>query len=473
MREHFRTSSERIRKAVPLMWLLIGLTLAVFSSGQVFAQGEGDNFNDNSKDPAKWGTDEVKGRGQLNETGGRLEYTCGSGSGESSSDRPWKRRRFPYNAPWEITIDATNTTSPSGSQWSSFGIHIESAKDKHNSVEVELAASNQSNMFWAELFVNSDSMAWSTAGAMSTSALIKMSFNPAAKVFTVSYDADPSPDYQWVDFGTFGVNGSGGFNGNVSWGLTDSDQFIAYVFGYSIGMTVGDGQMYGDNFQETGGLEPAQPEIRGPSNVDPFDTCSYFDPPLFEWTLPSSFQKLELQFYTSGNEAKPTKVKVKDPAATELLIPANTWKKILGLPGPSGGEVNCKIVGTNKGEPAVESDVYTIRIAAPQPVQSPFISPTNQRELPTLGWGNACATKFKVYFSPDPSFGRKKTLSFTDKDPLDNGEIFSTVLTGGTWNAIRQVVGDVPGSLIYWYVESWDVLKGYQSIEAEPFTLLP
>jgi hypothetical protein len=112
IRPNAHVSAERLRKAVPLMWLLIGLTLTVFSSSQVFAQGKSDDFSDNSKDPAKWGTDIVKGRGKLNETNGRLEYTCGGGSGVSSPDRPWKLTRFPYNAPWEITINATNTTSP-------------------------------------------------------------------------------------------------------------------------------------------------------------------------------------------------------------------------------------------------------------------------------------------------------------------------------------------------------------------------
>jgi hypothetical protein len=238
-------------------------------------------------------------------------------------------------------------------------------------------------------------------------------------------------------------------------------------------MTVNDGEMSGDNFQETGGVEPPRPEITSPANGFIFDTCSYFAPPLFQWNLPLTFQKLELQFYTSANPAKPTKVKVKDPAATQLQMPANIWKKILNLPGLSGGELNWKIVGMNKGQPAVESNVYTMTIAAPQPVETPAITPTRQTDLPTLGWGNACATKFKVYFSPDTTFNRKKTLSFTDKNPLDNGEYFSTTLVEGTWNAIRKLINDEAGLPIYWYVESWDVLKRYQKTGDIQFTLQP
>jgi hypothetical protein len=428
-----------------------------------------DDFNDNIMDPAKWGTDDVKGRGQLNETNGRLEYTCGGGSGVSSSDRPWKLTKFPYDAPWEIVIDATNTTSPTGKQWSSFGIVVENAKNEDDWIEVELAASEQSHMFWAEFYDNNAYSGDASAGAMSTSAPIRISFNNVTKVFTLSY----FDGAVWNSLGTFGVNGSGGFNGNAMWGMTDSDHFVAYVFGYSENMTVNDGEMYGDNFQETGGVEPPRPEITSPANGIIFDTCSYFAPPLFQWNLPLTFQKLELQFYTSANPAKPTKVKVKDPAATQLQMPANIWKKILNLPGLSGGELNWKIVGMNKGQPAVESNVYTMTIAAPEPVGTPTITPTRQTDLPTLGWGNACATKFKVYFSPDTTFSRKKTLSFTDKNPVDNGEYFSTTLVTGTWNAIRKLVNDEAGLPIYWYVESWDVLRRYQRTENIQFTLEP
>ena len=216
-----------------------------------------DDFNDGIKDPAKWGTDEVKGRGQLNETNGRLAYTCGSKNGISSSDRPWKLTQFPYDAPWEIVIDATNTTSPTGKQWSSFGIVVENAKNKDDWIEVELAASEQSHMFWAEFYDNNASAGDAFASAMSTSAPIRVSFDNITKVLTVSY----FDGAVWNSLGTFGVNGSDGINGNATWGLTDSDHFIAYIFGYSENMTVNDGEMYGDNFQETGGVVPPPPQL--------------------------------------------------------------------------------------------------------------------------------------------------------------------------------------------------------------------
>ena len=211
-----------------------------------------------------------------------------------------------------------------------------------------------------------------------------------------------------------------------------------------------------------------------PPNATVFDTCSYFRPPTFEWTLDQTFQKLELHFYTTSNLTKPTKVKVKNPAFTQLLMPEKTWKKILKLPGSLGGELNWKIVGTNIRQDPVESEVFTMAVAAPQMVESPVIDPTSRTgPLPILSWGNACATKFKVHFSSDPTFTRKKKLSFTDGNPLDHSETFSVTLTQGKWNAIRKVVSDVSESPIYWYVESWDVIKRYKRTDDMEFILEP
>ena len=57
-----------------------------------------------------------------------------------------------------------------------------------------------------------------------------------------------------------------------------------------------------------------------------------------------------------------------------------TWKKILKLPGLSGGQVNWKLVGTNKGQPIVETNVFTMTIAAPEPAGKPVISPVTQTQ---------------------------------------------------------------------------------------------
>jgi hypothetical protein len=243
MRRHFGIIFGHGLVIALMVGLMIGFSPAIFTSHCAFADGT-DNFNDNSKDPVLWGTDEVKGQGQLNEINGRLEYsTSGSGTSLDSSDR-LLRRRFPYNASWTIQIEATNTTT-SGT-FNSFGINVESSKDGGDSIEVELA--NFSGL-WSEFYENDASIAFASGAAPGTTATIRMSFNHLTKVFAVSY-----LNGTWIDFGTFGVNGSGGINGNANWALTDTDYFKAYIFGYSEGIAVSSGELYGDNFGETGGI---------------------------------------------------------------------------------------------------------------------------------------------------------------------------------------------------------------------------
>ena len=67
--------------AITLVTLLtLGLSLIVLPCSRVLA--EGDDFNDNSKDTAKWGDDDIVGNGVLTETNQRLEYTCSTGTAE-------------------------------------------------------------------------------------------------------------------------------------------------------------------------------------------------------------------------------------------------------------------------------------------------------------------------------------------------------------------------------------------------------
>jgi|WetSurMetagenome_2_1015567.scaffolds.fasta_scaffold05460_4 hypothetical protein len=234
-----------------MVGFLIGFSPAVFTLNCAFADGT-DNFNDNSKDPALWGLDEVKGQGQLNEINGRLEYTTtGSGTILDSSDRRWIATKFPYNGDWQIQIDVTNTAS--SPTFSSFGIVVESARLPDNEIEIELG---QSGLFWAEFrggtLISGDDTA--LAFGPNTHGAILLSFDSTSKVFTVYYDSDTSDGYQWQQFGSFGVVNTATAVNVRNWGLNNSDQFIAYVFGYSERISVTSGELYGDNLGETGGI---------------------------------------------------------------------------------------------------------------------------------------------------------------------------------------------------------------------------
>jgi hypothetical protein len=103
-------------------------------------------------------------------------------------------------------------------------------------------------------------------------------------------------------------------------------------------------------------------------------------------------------------------------------------------------------------------------------VGDPEISPTIKGDLPILSWQNNCNTKFKVWFGND-EFGKKTSLSFSVKNPGDNGGTFAKPLTSSQWSSIRKLVGDVSGNPIFWYVESWDGLKRYARTGGMSFEL--
>ena len=252
-----------------ILLCLTGFGPVVLFSNQAFATG-GDDFNDNSKDLTKWGED-IIGRGKcaMNEVNSRLEYTCKSASVELNEViHPWILTELPYNANWEMQIDITNNTQlTKNGQWANLGIGIMSPYTKEDGIFAGLYASTYyglpvSKGLWAEL----DAGGIAVASIMTdvpglTSGAIRFAYASGTKVITVYYDTDPSNGYQWTEYASYGVDGSGGISGNVNWGLTDSDKFRPIVYGYSELVSITSGQLYGDNFQETGGVVPPPPEL--------------------------------------------------------------------------------------------------------------------------------------------------------------------------------------------------------------------
>ena len=222
---------------------------------------------------------------------------------------------------------------------------------------------------------------------------------------------------------------------------------------------------------------PLYINLLSPPNGEQFDACSYYNPPPFQWNPSETFKSSVVQFSLQDDFSTiPAKVNGKN-GASELLIPASSWKKLLLLPGASGGTVYWMVVGTRTDGSLVESNVFSLAVGGPQMVLNPTIAPTSNTTppFPTLTWGNDCNIKFKVWFGNDPDFtkhGMKKTsLSFNIKNPNDNGGQFTKELTSSQWKAIRKVVNDVSGSSIYWYIESWDVLNRPVETDVSSFVL--
>ena len=91
--------------------------------------------------------------------------------------------------------------------------------------------------------------------------------------------------------------------------------------------------------------------------------------------------------------------------------------------------------------------------------------------MPEVSWQNNCAVKFKIWFGRDENFSKKAKVKFNISNPYDNGGVFVESLGSNQWKKVRNLVKDVSGSSLYWYVESWDGLKRRATTEVMSFVL--
>jgi hypothetical protein len=194
------------------------------------------------------------------EVNGRLEYRCPNDSWTYEVNRPWILTEFPYNKDWEMQIDVTNNMQLTDPEWTSFGIGVISPYTSDNIAYAELYASGGGHRFYADVETTTDYYSVQTGDLGVTTGAVRLSFDSTNKVISVSYDTDPSDGYQWVSYGSFDIDGSGnGTYGSVNWGLTATDKLLPFVYGYSQWTKISGGHLYGDNFQETGGVAPPLP----------------------------------------------------------------------------------------------------------------------------------------------------------------------------------------------------------------------
>jgi hypothetical protein len=244
-------------------WLSVGLMLPSLA----FADGS-DSFNDNSKDTTKWGNDVPLGAGVLTETNQRLEFTCNNAASEGDTLRPWILERFPVNANWAVQVDTANSTVPAlFGQVNSGGFRLSHPTNADSEIYLELYAVAGGKGFVGNLKTddvevgNADTT--TLVGDVAVMAAVRMEYDGLSRVATCFYDLDATDGYQWTEFASYGLAGAGGTTANTDWNLSSTQQFSVYVYGYSAGMTVSSGQLYLDNFVETGGV----PSGGGPAPV--------------------------------------------------------------------------------------------------------------------------------------------------------------------------------------------------------------
>jgi hypothetical protein len=210
--------------------------------------------------------------------------------------------------------------------------------------------------------------------------------------------------------------------------------------------------------------------LSSPTDQVSVDPCSVNVPPIFEWNVSASFPSYELQFSADpGFSLIPVKVKV--PGTPVYRMNPVQWKKVLLIPGPQGGTVYWRVIGTSSSGGQSTSGKRALIIPGPQPVGDPVISPVSRSHSPTLTWQNECNIKVRVWFGNDPGFYVRRSVFYSIPDPELKGGVFSRELSSSQWRGIRMLVFDQPGSSIYWYVESWDGLNRNATTEVMVFEL--
>jgi hypothetical protein len=421
---------------------LTGFSPFILFPSQAFATG-GDDFNDNSKDPMKWGADIIpNGKCAMNEVNRRLEFTCRSASVDwNEVIRPWILTELPYDAPWEMQVDITNDTHlTTNDQWANFGIGIISQYTEENGIYAGLYASTYGGLpaikgFWSEMdTVSDDYSAWTGSLTVTTGA-VRLTFNNTTKVVTVWYDIDPGTGYDWIEYASYGVGGSGGSNGTANWGLTDGDKFWPFIYGYSELIGIKPGQLFGDNFQETGGVAPPPPESS-----------------LYEGTIGT-----QITITGSGFGSKKGKVLLEDHlgSSAALKIAKDGWSdtSIVGtiskVPLPAGSyPASFDIVVQTKDKPPKKlspTDPFTIRnpyITQHSPASG---SPGTEVTVSGTFFGGK---KGKVYLVGQTS-GQQKSCKVTSWSMNEIKFLVPKVDKGSYWLYISNKVGNSPIDVPY------------------------
>ena len=254
--------------AVPSL-LIVGAAALGILTPAVQAQVIGsDDFDSDSN--AAWLADYLVGHGQLARTNGHLEYRVSSPDLINGDEayRPWGLSQPTYSTDWEVLVDVHNTATPSVvDQVATFGIEVLNANNFSDYAYVEIYASRLDvpslrRGYKADLALNGtelgeNTVLGDTGNQGVTEGSVRMMFDSGTKVLTAWFDRDGSTNgYRWEKLASFGLSGVGGTTTNANWGLAGSDAFNVALYGYSQGMAVSSGEIYGDNFFiQTAGTE--------------------------------------------------------------------------------------------------------------------------------------------------------------------------------------------------------------------------
>lgn len=231
-----------------VVWFIGVLTLILTNICQANLNGS-DNFNDDLKDPAKWGADFTQGVGLLTETNGRLEYTTSHASPTNDvAARPWILNYGSYTQDWEVHVDAS--VPQLGFSESLLGLIAAPGTNVlfSNRFSVYLLDSTNEGRKFVTKLGNARAAELATT---STLAGLRIAFNANTKVLSAFYDENgPNCGYSWTLLGSTNIS--------VAWGMTPTNVFGIWIFGrVEDGLAVSSDNLFTDNFYASSGPIPS------------------------------------------------------------------------------------------------------------------------------------------------------------------------------------------------------------------------
>ena len=230
-------------KANSISNILAALVLGL-SSTPTFATFIGsDDFNDNSKDLAKWGTDIITGGAALTETNLRLEYTTNGTLNNETALRPWVANSGSSTSDWTLQIDVNlPTLTLATDQTYLFGLVVRNGDDSSDifGSALELGGTRHFLSFFHIDGVNQGEIKSTTA---STSAAVRIRYAATGTTLFAEFDADGAlGGYNFTVFDSRNI---------ASWNMTGASAFQGTAAGASEGNLVitSANNVAGDNFQ--------------------------------------------------------------------------------------------------------------------------------------------------------------------------------------------------------------------------------
>jgi len=226
----------------------------------------GDDFDDNTKDPAKWGDDVYFSTTNitLQEVNGRVEVLKTAGLDATGVFRPWEESVGSYTQSWETAVDVhLGAISIPPNAWVNINLAVANRADTNllygvpmgDSLDIALDLYDDygdtyrgyemtSRVNGNELF---DVPNYGYVATGDTDGRVKIAFDASTKILTASYNGNV--------LGSIDVDDS-----STDWDMTDSDTFGIAIAGStgSAELNIAAGNVYADNFEVVGTVTPPE-----------------------------------------------------------------------------------------------------------------------------------------------------------------------------------------------------------------------